>query len=767
MKKLMIICMSFMLVQLCNGIEVEGSSINVEEKNYDSQRIIEASQLETEDYNDEDDEKNEDILYPIETSYIIEHNSEIDISFYIGKSNEEYFDYKTDLFTKEKITYRISVDSLGESSIPLSLTKNGVLVETFVFVYSTEEKDYISTISISSAKRLYFQEQYELGKVKLEDYNTIVFGDTVIDKIVLSRFDESKLNLTPTTRTPTGYIYIEGSINYSDKNAVTHGAEGVKYIIYDNGIEREELDSGYTNSSGEYSVVISNDNGVENGYDILVRFEWGDGDFSVHDGVTMYHHEIDYGVDIIDETVLTTETILPLSSEQNDAMHLFQAGLIGFKHLRDVSGDSSFSNLSVQYPASYSTSNYAFLTNEINIISSNGHQFYANSVPQDWDTFLHEFGHYVADEYNFTGIIYYPHSLSDNLSMRWTKWIGTQLAWQEGFAHYYCISSQLAYSTSISVPGAGTIEYKGRSLESFELYKYGEHNELAVAKVLFDLADVTPNEFLNSTDHDLISYTDEGLFNELIISSTNGQIDTLSEFMNDLYLQQPLDNFGPILEMQNVVGGPVTPSLYPTIDSSAPLFIWSRGGHGVFENNNFTLVIKSLNGVTLLTKDVGDETSYVLSTLEWDNLLNYNTSHFIWHIEEDQNSILINTGTYISNTQMVQSPTGQTVIQNVPIYESLNEFDNDWFVFTPNVNGIYEIFTTGTTDTYGELSNRIVADGSTNDIIKNDQDSGMNTNFEIKVYLTKDDPIYIRVTPGQATSTGGYYLVAQLAPASC
>lgn len=769
MKKLMVLMLSIIIIQFISWNQTSVLGYSHKDEDYLITQDIQVTQAESRIKDDiYVDDSDEEKLLSISSSYIIGHGEEFDVDFNIGRPSDVSYDYKIKFKDKEKVTFKIKIKTLGESTMPLELTKNDKKMKATLYVYSTETKDYVSLVSKSSAKRLYFQEQYELGEMKLEDYNAFVFGNDVIEEEIKSEVNNFQLSLTPVPMSSSGNIYIRGSINYEDNISGYHRAEKVRVIIYDDEpIGKTELYRGYTDSNGEYDVTIANDTSwLENGYDIIVRFEFGNDDFDVVDHVLIYNYEKDYGNDISDGTVLHSNFYFQHGSERTDALHLYQAGIIGFKHLRDISGDNSFSSLQVYYPtAVFPNSLYAFPINQINIHKTNGHSEYTGT-PKDWDILLHEFGHYVAEEYDFSRLLALGHSLTENLSVRHGKDWGTELAWQEGFATYYSISSQMAYASDISVPGAGDIKYKNYNIETSTAYKYGEHNEWVISRILFDLADDTPLEFLDGSNKDLINYGDDGLFDELVESSSNGRIDTLSEFITDWYSQNPTDNLGPILQRFNVVGEPLSPSLINNLDSSTPTFSWDIGGHDAYINNIFTLKIKALDGTLLLSKNVGNTTSCILSVNEWDNLLDYETDSYVWNIEEQQSSPnSTTTGKYITADMTFQRPSATSVSQNVPKYGYLQPLDNDWYVFIPSSSGYYNVYTTGSTDTYGELSWRIVSDFSTNDIIRSDQDSGLGTNFEMRVYLYKDKPLYIRVTPGQLGNSGSYYLVVE--PSSC
>lgn len=309
------------------------------------------------------------------------------------------------------------------------------------------------------------------------------------------------------------------------------------------------------------------------------------------------------------------------------------------------------------------------------------------------------------------------------------------------------------------------------SIELHTGWLYGEHNEWVISRVLFDFCDDSPNENLVDSYYDTVSLGDEGLFNLMESQSVNGTINTFSEFMDYFYSQRPNDAVAPILEKMNVIGSPTSPNNSSYITSGLPMFTWSNGGHGDYLNNRFNLFILASDGTLLLDKPVDDSNSYILSSTEWDNLLDNPTTTYEWYIEEEQYhfdyvlDLPIITGVYKTVSMSFNRPDAVSLYLNVPDYDYLQSLDNDWFKFTSPSSGYYDIYTTGTTDTYGELAWRIVSDFSSNDIVRSDQSSGAGSNFKMRVYIYSGLTIYVRVTPGQLTNSGGYYIV--VSPSAC
>lgn len=80
----------------------------------------------------------------------------------------------------------------------------------------------------------------------------------------------------------------------------------------------------------------------------------------------------------------------------------------------------------------------------------------------------------------------------------------------------------------------------------------------------------------------------------------------------------------------------------------------------------------------------------------------------------------------------------------------------DWFVFnTSTGSGACNIYSTGSTDTYGELYRKSLFRYK---LIDSDNDGGSDTNFRFEVGLSGNTDYYVRVSHNNSTKTGSYTL---------
>ena len=706
----------------------------------------------------------EKYMVPLEDTIITTHGEVVDFSFNISNSNtklkKEFKDVrkKTSIITMEEtFTYKFKVKDKGEKKYNASIILDGEVYETIIYVYSTNMKDYVSTISSSTPKKMHFNEQLELGLIDKSEYNDFVYGTDGIERVSVYDYNEQSLSLNSMLlSTNSTNIRIKGTIQYENTDGLALPAVGAKYVIYDQQVGyRRTLYSGYLSNTGSYDVTLSNKNGLlEDGYDIIVKIFFGNEDTHVEDLWMTYNHEFDKYQNIPNSTVLVQDYTFEKDSERNDAMHIFQASRVGFKHLKDISGDSSFSSVQIEFPSLDTGSFYDFFTNTINIHSTDGH---------DWDTILHEFGHYVADIYGISDFWPAKHSLSDNLSDDHGKNIGTMLAWSEGWAHYFSISAQVEYNHLINQDDAGTIYYHGYNIEDNTYWKYGESNEWVIARLLYDMTDVSATEAFDS-----VSLTHSGLFDELTDARGSSlNIWNLSEFMEDLYNQTPNIDYGELLSYYNISATPTVPDFDTNTGSKSPKFEWDQGGDGDYVNTSFTLVITTLNHSTVISKNVGAMPYHYLTNAEWDLILDEDDSTYLWYVEAYQHTGL-NTGPYKSKTITFSFPSAEKLSLTSTEDSYLSIMENEWFEYTPTSSGYYNFYTTGTTDTFGELAYRIVADNITTDIFTQNDNRGSGNNFFIRVYLIRTNTINIRVRSGGLNASGSYEInVEQVSISTC
>jgi hypothetical protein len=127
----------------------------------------------------------------------------------------------------------------------------------------------------------------------------------------------------------------------------------------------------------------------------------------------------------------------------------------------------------------------------------------------------------------------------------------------------------------------------------------------------------------------------------------------------------------------------------------------------------------------------------------------------------------------IRNASDLQAYYNQTPITNIPDIntggEQIMTLDTEylrkiavgeyhWFKFTPAYSGYYDIYSTGTMNTYGEVFSQIDLGRNTPHLLYSDDNSGDNSNFKITAQLTHNVPVWIRVRGSAWMTTGECYV---------
>ncbi|MBZ4666714.1 hypothetical protein [Mahella sp.] len=102
--------------------------------------------------------------------------------------------------------------------------------------------------------------------------------------------------------------------------------------------------------------------------------------------------------------------------------------------------------------------------------------------------------------------------------------------------------------------------------------------------------------------------------------------------------------------------------------------------------------------------------------------------------------------------------SAQRIYVNTSISDSIATAGQiDWFVFkTSTGSGAYNIYSTGSTDTYGELYKKTLS--GKYELISSNDDGGSGTNFRLEVGLNSNTDYYVKVRHYSSTRTGSYTL---------
>lgn len=580
-------------------------------------------------------------------------------------------------------------------------------------------------------------------------------------------------------------VNVSGVVTWVDKDGRAHKASNVKVEIRNmNLVGSNSLGTTETNTEGFYRISVPNTTFLEHGgVDIKLRvYAEGGGANVVKDRNNTHYVERDDTIENFSGTSLTLDFQIDPNNYTSDsdkehakAFRVHQAINLGARYVETKKG-SKLDTIKVYYP-----------TTDDNCYYNNGKIYIQSGAENDWDVMLHEYGHYVSDYYNImTRGIGRKHSIGDCLNLRYDKNIGMKVAWNEGWATYFGISAQIEMNAiSLGIQGVGDTIYDS-TYKNFDSpieepywyhYTYGESNEIAVAAVLFDLADSG-----NANDENI-----ELGFGFLWNFINDTQCKTLPDFLNALFLQGNLSGaqkreINSILSMYEIAPEPLSPNdnVDYSFSSSVPTFEWYKNGGAtgtrdensttVYDYSNNLFVLEFYNDdyeLIYTTPQVqGDpgqgRCSYALSNAEWATLLNLADGVVHWTVKAWQTTEFT-TGPYSSEYRTLNVPKIHTLSEQAPVQsEGISVLGCDWYKFVAPADGKYAFLTTGTSDTYGELFEMVPFGDSSITYLENgsDDNSGDGNNFRIEYTLQKDGVVYLRIRGNSWRAVGSY--VAQV-----
>jgi hypothetical protein len=541
----------------------------------------------------------------------------------------------------------------GTDEIVITFSISNETQEAHIFVKSDNECDYISVVSFLGCRQQEFMYLYDQELMSEDDYNIFVYGDE--EPIEVPADDEEtgtpgpgggpirkkKQGQQPQTVTIKGYI------KWYDKNGNLRPARKMEIQIWDyNLLFDSHLATVYTNDAGYYTKTVPNNfDWWENGIDVMVQIVFRNNSFEVFDNIFVFSYRFSHiAADCSNGDVLTYSHTFDLRSSANPsvrdrAISVFQAATYGFEYLDLV--DATRYYLSIQFE-SWFTGLTSFYNFSINTIHLKGNNY------DDWDTILHEFGHFAADKEEFTD--YWPanHSFDQNQNDAHGKWIGPMLSWSEGFATYFSMASQEYTSLknlSPMVSGTCDMKYGSYNIESSSSYLRGEGNEFVIARFLWDLQDA----YSSSEPWDNINWGYEGLWQKLQSASGILPMQNLTEFLGSIDTSYRNEALGEMLSYYKISSKLTSSGSF--IKTQRHTFTWDTGGGSTnYNNNDFVLNIMKANGDLIFSKNVGNVTSYTPTTSEWTTIVNSGTKGVRWNVTARQNDFWGNSGPFLSNT---------------------------------------------------------------------------------------------------------------------
>lgn len=304
-------------------------------------------------------------------------------------------------------------------------------------------------------------------------------------------------------------VTVNGRIVFTDFDGSVKPLVNASIYLYDDDTFGDEfLESAATNSNGNYSFSVNNDDGwLQNGRDLYIKVKLRNTRWRVHDGDD-YEWASDVRDDLNEGAVVNFGTLTP--SDDMEAAQIFSFIDRAWQHIVSVGGrDPGF--VEIDYPSSGD-----FYNGQVNLSAS------TNRAP---DIAIHEYGHFLMDAA-------YPngdpspggaHNFGDAVQ-------NERLSWSEGWASAFMLSlcNDGQYNWD-----EGTTEAAGEwptctnqndtGGQQLELYsgtnRLGEKQEARVAAALLDLMDFNNDNNGGSEDRGRNSLGDNNARNRVSLET--------------------------------------------------------------------------------------------------------------------------------------------------------------------------------------------------------------------------------------------------------
>ena len=601
---------------------------------------------------------------------------------------------------------------------------------------------------------------------------------------------------TAETQAASKTTYVKGYITWNDDRGIEHPCQYVKVNVYDKEAWNPQLlATTYTNVGGFYSVTFENEDIIwELGCDLYIEV------FAEGETVSVKNTSgVAYSISTVDEVINnvgngTTSTI-SIKFEMIDdgyfvggdlakAMQVSQPAIVASRYAKVMNNSQALDPVEVYYPVA-DGSWYASGTKRIYLSGDSAEYPGTPNAYASWDVIMHEYGHHVqnvignisdnpggthyvnanmADHYYevFYNIRLCQDCQDDGLeidSLDYCRNRALKLSWAEAWATVFGFMAQEYYINSLqNIEFIGNARYdaynigslNGINLETYVDDAPGETNETSIITILYNLYDSNNNDFDN------ISLGHQGFWNAIVNSESSVLSDFTSYLLGTNIVNE--DDLSNLLDYQEVNAKPLhNPGCYTTF---LPTFHWeARGGSYYFENNAFNLIFYNIYGDEVLETPRVTDTQYKLTENEWQTILSNCGDQFQWAVIAYQTDGM-ETGPYRSMKSETVTVSTIPLNLDVAVQGSVEEPSGyDWYKFTPTSSGTYTFYTTGTTDTYADVFNRMAYGLRTDNMMICDDDSGDSTNFKISYWLSEGCTIYIRVR-AFSTEIGEYTLYA-------
>lgn len=410
--------------------------------------------------------------------------------------------------------------------------------------------------------------------------------------------------------------------------------------------------------------------------------------------------------------------------------------------------DEKMPRITVYYPSKKGTS-YNPVLDYINISKDNFNM---------WDSCMHEYGHYVDDIFTLSnkGRVG-EHNYGDELVFLFGKVKGLKACYTEALATYIGLSAQQYFNLEqLNIPTVSGYYYNFYGEDPTDLLKgeKGECDESSTAGLLLTIADD-----VSGRSYDNMAYGYRNLWNKIKSYKRSYMSELIEDLVSDELDVNTKSNLGGLLEHFGFAPIQVSSnSVFNTYVSSTTnkfeLNVNNCGGNSSL-NNQYSLIFYSSMLYDSYKIDNITNTHYTLTETDLNNILALSGDELYWQVA-GYNTNTFTTGPYISTLREINKPIEEDISIDTEYTKTLITNKAIWYKFTAPKTGTYKFYTTGTIDTLGELFPSIVANSSTLNRLKRNDDGGTNYNFSMKYDLDYEDNIYIRIRVNNYTTVCDY-----------
>ncbi len=547
-------------------------------------------------------------------------------------------------------------------------------------------------------------------------------------------------------------LRVQGAISWRDISGTWIPARNIEVKIMDeNALVDSTIATVYTTNSGYFTATFDNRTGIlENGLDIYIRINTVSNHFEItpssndsifSDGYYFYTETT--------KNVTTSQSMEYYGGSNTDiirSLSIHQALNVGYHYFKAMN-NNDVSDVKVYYPGEVKDGD------EDGSWANDGCINIAQSDYCDWDVILHELGHCVAFKIEVNASFSEDHDIMENLSETYGKQLGTQGAWNEGWASYFSMAAQQYYETNVAII-SDIVNVADNCYIDLDLKNDGTYSGISFNYTL-DTGITDGNEFaITAVLYGLILDFNMSHQNVWNIAEDN-ECKNFNAFMAALY--NNIDNLtfrqiGRLLEKHNIADKPLHSNLLYSRRVTST-FEWTpadisddpdNGNEGYPNKLKLIFYDKDFN-VVLQTPTVSSSLGrYTLSSVQWNVLQSAIGIEelFYWGIVTYQNDTPA-TGPYYSSIEKCYfqedfNPYSITSL-NTGYDDYLYPYSADMYTFTVPETGRYAFYSEGDLDVRLRLS---TSDSfAVSDIA--DDDSGSDYNFLYEDYFTAGTTLYL------------------------